>query len=219
LTFIKKLATGGMVLFLSACSSGPADQAASTKPAAPVSLDKATLTTVPTTEWNELLDRVAKLQAQNQLLREQREDEVQGATLKAKAECTQVAKAERESESARILKEVSGAIDVAQKRIEKYLKPSAIVNGVCRAELSDGKAYEYTLRNACLTIVNKKVNNDGEVSGLIGAVSAEAVSRGITKLDCDAGRSHIALIDKKCSTVLSSSVMERQKSASAGGGS
>lgn len=174
----------------------------------PSLLDEAEFTQVKTVEWNQALDRIAQLEQQNELLRADTNVKVQAALMKSKNECLDYSREQRDKISDEVLTEVNSVIDGVKTRLSKYMRPAAVVNGRCKATLSNGLEFYYTLRNVCLNVVNKKVNNDGDVSGLIGAVSSEALQKGIAKLDCDVGEAHIALLEKKCDSIVSSSVAE-----------
>lgn len=109
----------------------------------------------------------------------------------------------KEEITRKVFSEVEGIIDEIRSQLLRYRLSYVIVNGECIAKKSDGKLESYVLKDdACLNIVNKKVGNDGEISGILGAVSPEAVKEGILSLDCDKGHASFKFIEKKCDYAL-----------------
>lgn len=105
----------------------------------------------------------------------------------------------KEEITRKVFSEVEGVIDEIRNQLLRYRLSYVIVNGECVAKKSDGKLETYVLKDdTCLNIVNKKVGNDGEISGILGAVSPEAVKEGILSLDCDKGHASFKFIEKKC---------------------
>ena len=108
---------------------------------------------------------------------------------------------ETEAVKRAVLQESDRVIDELKVVLKRYSYPAALVNGECEGLGRDGVRYRYILKNACLNVVQKKVGNDGEITGLLGAVATEAVNQGILSLDCDIGGAHIALLPKKCDLI------------------
>lgn len=155
-------------------------------------------TKILTTEYEQLMSRLHLAEAKVLTLSEKLKNETRQATILAKKQCLDDAKAKQKRDNEQLMSEINGAVDQVRLRLTKYLKPAAIVNGQCVGRLHNGEAYHYILRNACLNIVNKKINNDGEISGLVGAVSSEALKKGLVSIDCEVGEAHIALLPEKC---------------------
>jgi hypothetical protein len=161
---------------------------------------------VPLGEWHEIVDKYNASQAKLEIMEANAESRLAATRALARMECLKDAANKRDSEIDIVLKDVSAVVESSRVRLLKYISPAALVNGECEATLSSNKKYKYILKNVCLNIVNKKVNNDGEISGLIGAVSSEALIKGIVKINCDVGKAHIALLAKKCDTALGTSL-------------
>lgn len=161
---------------------------------------------IPLGQWQELVDNHNAAQAKLEIIEANEERNLASARASSRLECLKDAADKRDDEIDIVLKDVSAVVESSRVRLLKYLSPAALVNGECEATLTSNKKYKYILKNVCLNIVNKKVNNDGEISGLIGAVSSEALVKGIVKINCDVGNAHIALLAKKCDNALGTSL-------------
>ena len=93
----------------------------------------------------------------------------------------------------------SEKMSVLEETLKQFRYKYAVVNGICVGLLESGeKRYIRVRDNACVNIVHIKVN-DGKITGILGAVSVEAMNAGIVNMSCDIGKASFHLIQKPCS--------------------
>lgn len=109
----------------------------------------------------------------------------------------------KEDITKKVFAEFETVIDEIRTKLLNYRLSYVIVNGECEALEASGQVRMYVLKeDRCLNVVNKKVGNDGEISGIIGAVSPEAVKEGILSLNCDKGKASLKFIEKRCDSAI-----------------
>ena len=154
--------------------------------------------TVLSSEWEETVAAARKCQAEFTTFRQNADAEKRVEFSRGQKECSERQKHEQEEYAAKVVETATKILDEAKAKIASYVMSSAIINGTCEAEMTNGSMRFAKLVNECVNVVNKKVGNDGEVSGLIGAVSPRALQQGVASLNCNIGKAQIRLIGKKC---------------------
>lgn len=160
--------------------------------------------TIPVSEWEEVKRSAVKYKAELDSYKLEADTQAKAEFVRGEASCMEKIGREREDVKNSVLSEAEKTIDEIRESLRRYQYPSALVNGECEALTKSGDRYLYTVRNACLNVVHKKVGNDGDIQGLIGAVSTESLKLGILRMDCEAGRAHITLLPKKCDKTVGS---------------
>jgi len=112
--------------------------------------------------------------------------------------CKEQQNKEKQDVKDKILRESESVIKVLKEKLTLYKMPNVIVNGECIGVDTNGEKFLYTLTDACLNIISKKVGNEGEIVGIIGGISKESIKAGIISLDCEAGRSHMKFVNNSC---------------------
>jgi hypothetical protein len=153
---------------------------------------------IPTAEWNEVRSFAAKCRADLDSLKFENETAVKAEYAKGASECRAGLEKERDIMKKAALEESEKIIAEMAESLKKLRYQHALVNGECEGMTKTGEKFVFVLRNRCLNVVHKKIGNDGEIVGLLDAMSVEAMEQGILKLNCEAGRAHINLIPKKC---------------------
>lgn len=154
--------------------------------------------TIPAGEWNEVRSFAAKCRADLDSLKFENETAVKAEYAKGASECRAGLEKERDLMKKAALEESEKIIAEMAESLKKIRYQHALVNGECEGMTKTGEKFVFVLRNRCLNVVHKKIGNDGEIVGLLDAMSVEAMEQGILKLNCEAGRAHINLIPKKC---------------------
>ncbi len=123
-----------------------------------------------------------------------------GETVCREAADKDIADAER-----RIKADAEALLKDVKERLSVYSYKFAIVNGLCVAKMSDGRHYEYRMRNVCASVVNKVVGSGGELVGISKAVSSSAMREGILDFECSIGKANIKFIENPCVDVAADS--------------
>lgn len=154
---------------------------------------------VTATEWDQTANEIRSCRAELRALKQETEQVRAASFVEGERACMERTKKETSDLSERLFREAELVIEELQDALMQYRFRHVVVNGECHALMNDGSKVDFILRNVCLNVVNKKVGNDGAMTGILGAVSAEATRHGIVSIDCDVGRAHLAFISKSCS--------------------
>ena len=149
-------------------------------------------------EWEEMRGDARKCHAEFAAFKIEGDSAKKAEYAKGQTDCRLSLKKEQDEFADKLIGEAQKMLLEARDKLAQFSLTSALVNGDCIALKTTGERFHYHVENKCLNVVNKKVGNDGEVSGLLGAVSADAMKEGIVSLDCDIGAAHIKLISKHC---------------------
>lgn len=161
--------------------------------------------TVPMTEWEDVRIKASRCRAEFDSYKVETATALKTEYMKGDQKCQESLDAEKDSVKEAVIVESEKVVEEIRDSLKRYRYPAAVVNGECDGLTSSGERFIFVLRNACLNVVHKKVGNDGEIVGLIDAVSSEAIKVGILHLSCDVGRAHIALLPKKCDVSVATS--------------
>ena len=153
---------------------------------------------IPVSDWDalrmELMEAKAKLKVQS--------GEIDLAKVNAFNEGKAVCIASLQERSDKDLNELSGEamklLKEAEDRMSVYRNNFALVNGECRVEMNSGEMRWYVMKDVCVNVVSKKVGNTGEITGILGAVSKDAMEKGIVRMNCETGEAHLKLMDSSC---------------------
>ena len=150
-------------------------------------------------EWEAAKDESRVCKAELAAVNSQTKLMEDAAYARGEKSCKERDSTTKEEITRKVFTEVEGILDEIKNQLLRYRLSYVIVNGECLAKKTDGRSESYVLKDdTCLNIVNKKVGNDGEISGILGAVSPEAIKEGILSLDCDIGKASFKFISKKC---------------------
>lgn len=112
--------------------------------------------------------------------------------------CKNEVSKEKDDVKDKILKESTNVIDFLKNKISLYKATNVVVNGECIGTTVNNERYLFTLTDACLNIVTKKVGNEGNIVGIVGGLSKESLKEGIVSLECESGRSHMKFLNNGC---------------------
>lgn len=151
--------------------------------------------TVAKREWDQLQDDKMSCLAREKLNKEELNSVKENSFNLGKVSCLDGQFKSKEDALSALGNETEKIMDELRNKLRQYTKTNALINGRCEAEMKTGEWRWFELKDVCMSVVNKKVGNDGEITGVIGAVSKESQALGILRINCDVGSAHIDLLN------------------------
>lgn len=155
---------------------------------------------ISSADWDKTTLRVKQCEAELATESARMQLEVDGAASKGRLECLKNLDDLVSTKAGVALKETEALVDDFRNELGKYKFQYALINGDCIAKMNDGHLRTVRVKgDACLSVPFIKTGtSDGEVKGIEGAVSADAMASGILFLTCDVGRAHIRMSNTPC---------------------
>lgn len=164
-------------------------------------IEKKDRITITAGEWDLLTQDRIKCQAELKALAEEITTARKASYSEGQLSCLNGAQQRQAEASEKFMQEAQAVINELKNKLVQYRLPYAVVNGECDVLEKSGKRASYDLTDVCVKVVSKKVDNDGELSGIIDAISTEAAQYGIVSISCDVGRARLDFIAKKCDDI------------------
>lgn len=155
---------------------------------------------VKSEDWDRLTLQVKKFEAERNADKARMILEIEAATSTANAACLKDLEVKVSERAARAARETVEVAEDFKNELLKYKFDVARVNGDCVGKMVDGRTRSVRVQgDACLKAPFVKIGTlDGEIKGIEGAVSADAMASGIVSLNCDIGRAHITMSNTPC---------------------
>jgi hypothetical protein len=166
-------------------------------------------------DWMALREDLRKTKATLENYQIETKSKMQAEYVRGEASAKTDLEKERKHITDSVFAEAQKIVTQIVKELKRYKAPSALVTGNCIGTLKDGSRYYVNIPGECLTVVHKKVGQNGEINGILEGLSLEARNEGILKFECNAGEAHIEYIEKQCSSAKSAKDAEVESEADA----